>query len=76
MRLFPPAELVKQEDVVSVNGVGDTLLGVLVAGLVMKGTEARVEDVLMVAQEAAVRSLKSDRAVSEGVQGILARWRC
>jgi pseudouridylate synthase / pseudouridine kinase len=72
MRLFPPAELVKQEDVVSVNGVGDTLLGVLVAALSVKGAETRVEDVLVVAQEAAVRSLKSDRAVSDGVRAILA----
>jgi pseudouridylate synthase / pseudouridine kinase len=73
MRLFPPAELVKQEDVVSVNGVGDTLLGVLVAAMSAKGAEARVEDVLVVAQEAAVMSLKSDRSVSEEVRSILAR---
>ncbi len=71
MRLVPPAELVKQEEVVSVNGVGDTLLGVLVAALAKKGTGSRVEDVLMVAQAAAVRTLKSKRAVSEGVKGIL-----
>lgn len=71
MRLFPPAELVKPEDVVSVNGVGDTLLGVLVAALVKNGAGARVEDVLMVAQQAAVKSLKTSRAVSEGVKGIL-----
>ena len=71
MRLFPPAELVKPEDVVSVNGVGDTLLGVLVAALVKNGAGARVEDVLMMAQQAAVKSLKTSRAVSEGVKGIL-----
>jgi pseudouridylate synthase / pseudouridine kinase len=71
MRLFPPAEVVKQENVVSVNGAGDTLMGVLVAGLAKKGAQARVEDVITVAQEAAVRSLKSNRAVSEGVKGIL-----
>jgi pseudouridylate synthase / pseudouridine kinase len=71
MRLIPPAELVKQDDVVSVNGVGDTLLGVLVAGLAKEGTEARVEDILLLAQKAAIRSLKSKSAVSEGVKGIL-----
>ncbi len=71
MRLFPPAELVKEEEVVSVNGVGDTLLGVLVAALVKNGAEARVEDVLMLAQQAAVKSLKTSRAVSEEVKGIL-----
>lgn len=73
MRLFPPSELVKQEEVASVNGVGDTLLGVLVAGLAKKGGEARVEDVLMLAQEAAVRTLKSTKSVSEEVRGILGR---
>jgi pseudouridylate synthase / pseudouridine kinase len=72
MRLFPPAELVKQENLVSVNGVGDTLLGVLVAALSVKGAEARVEDVIVVSQKAAVMSLKSDRAVSEGIRAILA----
>lgn len=71
MRWFPPEEIVREGDVVSVNGVGDTLLGVSVAGLAKKGPDARVEDVVMVAQKAAVKSLKSDRAVSEGVRGIL-----
>ncbi|GKT83193.1 IDGA domain-containing protein [Colletotrichum tofieldiae] len=33
MRLFPPAETVAVEDIVSVNGVGDTFLGVMIAGL-------------------------------------------
>lgn len=73
MKLIPPAERVKQEDVVSVNGVGDTLLGVLVAGLAKEGPEARVEDMLLRAQEAAVMSLKSKSAVSEGVKGLLGR---
>lgn len=71
MRLIPPGERVKQEDVVSVNGVGDTLLGVLVAGLAKEGPESRVEDVLVRAQEAALMSLKSKSAVSKGVKGIL-----
>jgi pseudouridylate synthase / pseudouridine kinase len=71
MRLFPPAEFVKQEQVVSVNGVGDTMLGVMIAGLTKKVADARVEDVVMVAQEAAVRTLKSERAVSEDLRGIV-----
>ena len=75
MRLLPPAELVKQEDVVSVNGVGDTLLGVLVAGLARQEAGARVEDVLMLAQQAAVMSLKSTGPVSERVKGILNKSR-
>ena len=75
MRLFPPAELVKQEQVVSVNGVGDTMLGVLIAGLIKHGVDARVEDVVMVAQKAAVMTLKSEHAVSEQVRGIVAALR-
>ena len=71
MRLFPPAELVEQEQVVSVNGVGDTMLGVLIAALIKKGGSAQIEDVVMLAQKAAVRTLKSKRAVSEDLQGIL-----
>ncbi|KAG9245815.1 Indigoidine synthase A like protein-domain-containing protein [Calycina marina] len=59
MRLFPAAELVK--DVVSVNGVGDTLLGVLIAGLA-KGLP--LDDKLIgLAQRAAVMTLRSDKSV-------------
>lgn len=65
MRLFPPAERVAQEDIVSVNGVGDTMLGTLIAGLVKKGTAAqRVEDIIPIAQRAAVLTLKSKEAVA------------
>lgn len=46
MRLFPPAELVQQEDIVSVNGVGDTLLGVLMAGIVREVKVGRVPSTL------------------------------
>lgn len=59
MRLFPAAERV--EDVVSVNGVGDTFLGVLVNGLSRGG---KVEKLIDVAQKGAVLTLKSHEAVS------------
>ncbi|KAK3337226.1 Indigoidine synthase A like protein-domain-containing protein [Cercophora scortea] len=65
MRLFPAAETVK--DVVSVNGVGDTFLGVLVAGLAMGG---KVENLVDVAQRAAVLTLKSHEAVSDELFGL------
>lgn len=65
MRLFPPAEVVRQEEIVSVNGVGDTMLGVLMAGLVKKG--ARLEELIPVAQQAAIYTLKSAAAVSPKV---------
>ncbi|KAH6686614.1 IdgA domain-containing protein [Verticillium dahliae] len=59
MRMFPAAERV--DEIVSVNGVGDTFLGVMVAGLAMGG---RVEGLIGVAQEGAVLTLKSREAVS------------
>ncbi|KAF6841141.1 IdgA domain-containing protein [Colletotrichum plurivorum] len=61
MRLFPPAERVPAEEVVSVNGVGDTFLGVMIAGLAQGG---KVEDLIDVAQKAAVLTLKSHESVS------------
>ncbi|KAE8442822.1 hypothetical protein EG329_002794 [Mollisiaceae sp. DMI_Dod_QoI] len=60
MRLFPPAEVV--EDVVSVNGVGDTFLGVLVAGLA-QGCKLD-EKLIHIAQRGAVMTLKSKESVS------------
>ncbi|OAA37304.1 IdgA domain protein [Beauveria brongniartii RCEF 3172] len=59
MRLFPPVETVK--DIVSVNGVGDTFLGVLVSGLAQGG---RVDKLVDVAQRGAVLTLKSAESVS------------
>jgi len=60
MRYFPAVE--KVSDVVSVNGVGDTFLGALVAGLAQGG---KVEDLINVAQKASVLTLRSHQAVSE-----------
>lgn len=71
MRLFPPAEVLPDGDVVSVNGVGDTMLGVLMAGLVRKAG-VRVEDVIPVAQRAAVKTLRSNEAVSKDVKALSA----
>lgn len=59
MRLFPSVETVK--DIVSVNGVGDTFLGVLIAGLAQGG---RVDKLVDVAQRGAVLTLKSTESVS------------
>ncbi|RMD44850.1 hypothetical protein DV735_g443, partial [Chaetothyriales sp. CBS 134920] len=60
MRLFP-ATNVAEDEIVSVNGAGDTILGVIVAGLV-NGRD--LDQVMHVAQEAAVLTLKSKEAVS------------
>ncbi|KAG4431412.1 hypothetical protein IFR05_013104 [Cadophora sp. M221] len=60
MRLFPAIEVV--EDVVSVNGVGDTFLGVLVAGL---ARDLKLDERLLnIAQKGAVMTLRSKESVS------------
>lgn len=63
MRLYPSVEILK--DVVSVNGAGDTLLGVLIAGLAQGG---RIERLVDVAQRAAVLSLKHQSSVNPAVR--------
>jgi sugar/nucleoside kinase (ribokinase family) len=70
MRLFPAAEQVPEHEVVSVNGIGDTMLGTIVAGLARGHT---LEAVIPLAQEASVLSLKSAEAVSPAVQVIAGR---
>ncbi|TVY19815.1 Pseudouridine-metabolizing bifunctional protein [Lachnellula arida] len=68
MRLFPAAE--KVEDVVSVNGVGDTFLGVVIAGLA-RGMKLE-ERLINIAQRGAVMTLRSKEAVSPDL-GVLSR---
>lgn len=63
MRLFPPAEIVPDEHVVSVNGVGDTFLGVVMAG-VAKDKPNDLFHLVEVAQRASVMTLKSEESVS------------
>ncbi|KAJ8608019.1 hypothetical protein MRB53_039925 [Persea americana] len=70
MRLFPPAELVQADDIVSVNGIGDTFVGVLTAGMSKQskaGQPVTIEDLIDVAQRASVLTLKSSEAVSPGL---------
>ncbi|EFQ99005.1 IdgA domain-containing protein [Nannizzia gypsea CBS 118893] len=66
MRLFPPEETLSDADIVSVNGAGDTLLGVVMAALGRGGRdrEVRVEDVIPIAQRASAMTMKSKHAVS------------
>ncbi|RAH77464.1 putative carbohydrate kinase [Aspergillus japonicus CBS 114.51] len=65
MRLFPPAAVLAEEDIVSVNGAGDTLLGAVVTGL---ARGHGVEDVLSLAQEASVLTLQSPGGVSPEIR--------
>jgi pseudouridylate synthase / pseudouridine kinase len=60
MRLFPPSQTV--DNIVSVNGVGDTFLGVLMSGLAQGGN---IPDLIHVAQKAAVMTLRSPESVSD-----------
>ncbi|KAI1176251.1 Indigoidine synthase A like protein-domain-containing protein [Nemania sp. FL0916] len=60
MRLFLPSENVI--DAVSVNGIGDTFLGTLVAGLAQGG---KIQNLVDVAQKAAVLTLRSSESVSD-----------
>lgn len=68
MRLFPAVEVV--DDIVSVNGVGDTFLGVLIAGLA-KGLTLD-ERLIEIAQRGAVMTLRSKEAVSPDVKELAA----
>ena len=61
MRLFGPAEIIAEDEIVSVNGAGDTFLGVLVAGLA-HGT-LPYDRLVDIAQQAAVMTLKSSDSV-------------
>jgi sugar/nucleoside kinase (ribokinase family) len=73
MRLFPPPEEIPSEDIRSVNGVGDTFAGALVAGLARgseSGKDVYVEDLVDLAQRAAGLTLRSLEAVSEEVVGL------
>lgn len=64
MRLFSPATILDDQDIVSVNAAGDTLLGVVVAGLA-KDPSVRIEDVIPIAQEASRKTLASAGGVSK-----------
>lgn len=66
MRLFSPAEAVKLIDIRSVNGVGDTFMGVIVAGLAREKPKS-IDELIDVAQQGAVMTLKHDHSVSPEV---------
>jgi pseudouridylate synthase / pseudouridine kinase len=68
MRLFPSVEKVQQ--VTSVNGVGDTFLGVIVAGLALDSGRS-TEDLVDSAQKAAVLTLGSKESVSDRLSTVL-----
>ena len=69
MRLFPPVEIVPSDEIVSVNGVGDTFLGVLMAGLAKEKPKSIV-DLVDIAQRGSVMTLKSKEAVSPDISAL------
>ncbi|PUU77509.1 Indigoidine synthase A like protein-domain-containing protein [Tuber borchii] len=69
-----PAEAISQEDIVSVNGAGDTFLGAVLAGLAKLGmNEVHLGEVISRPQKAACLTLRSPESVSERVAEI--GWR-
>ncbi|KAL8952345.1 MAG: hypothetical protein Q9222_001756 [Ikaeria aurantiellina] len=63
MKLLPSAEQVPTAQIVSVNGVGDTFLGVIIAGLA-KENPRTLADIVDIAQQGSVMTLKNMEAVS------------
>lgn len=73
MRLFHPDTVLADQDVISVNGAGDTLLGVVVAGLAIQSPTTQpkhLEDIIPVAQKASLRTLQSPDSVSIDIKGL------
>ena len=69
MRLFPSIQNVPKGEIVSVNGVGDTFLGVIIAGLA-KESPRQLAELVNVAQQASILTLKSSEAVSPGIEAL------
>jgi pseudouridine-5'-phosphate glycosidase/pseudouridine kinase len=67
VRLFPVEKVLKPEEVVSVNGIGDTFCGALAVGL---ASGKRVQDVVGFAQRAASLSLTSKESVSPQLKSL------
>ena len=69
VRLFPPVAQVATESILSVNGIGDTFLGAVIAGLV-KAPDKNIEDLVDFAQRCAVMSLGSKEAVNPEITSL------
>lgn len=69
MRHFPSVEEVPAADIVSVNGVGDTFLGAVIAGLI-KGGSRHVSDLVNFGQKCSVETLKSTESVSPAISRV------
>ena len=70
VRWFPAVEAIAEEDMISVNGAGDTFMGVLIASMAKSRDTRSVSDFVDAAQRAAVLTLKSTESVSPKVRDI------
>ena len=70
VRLFPAAQEVPEKEIISVNGVGDTFLGIIMAGLVTRERAKRIEDLILIAQQGSVMTLKSKESISPGISAL------
>jgi pseudouridine-5'-phosphate glycosidase/pseudouridine kinase len=68
IRHFEAEEM--EGEIISVNGAGDTFLGVLVGSMV-KGGDGEIEEVVERAQRAAVLTLQSQEAVSKKIRELV-----
>lgn len=71
IRHYPPAQKVPEQDIVNVNGVGDTFLGVLIAALLKEKTSKPISELINIAQQAAVLTLQDSAAVSLKIKDLL-----
>ncbi|KAI8938988.1 hypothetical protein NX059_004832 [Plenodomus lindquistii] len=67
VRLFEPERVLTSEEVVSVNGIGDTFCGAIAVGI---ARGRKVQDIVGFAQRAASESLKSAESVSPALRGL------
>ena len=69
MRLLPPTEKVPASEIISVNGAGDTFLGIVIAGLARNKPQALV-DLIHIAQQGSRMTLRSEEAVSPEIKSL------
>lgn len=67
VRLFAPERILPPEEVVSVNGIGDTFCGAVAVGL---SRSVKIQNVVGLAQRAASLSLRSRDSVSQDLRGL------
>ncbi|MCJ1309590.1 hypothetical protein MMC25_003250 [Agyrium rufum] len=66
IRHFPAACVIPTKEIVSVNGVGDTFFGMIIAGFAQEEPLA-LDELIPVAQKGAIKTLKSPKSVSEEI---------